>query len=236
MDKIIKLKDEGEMVLIPEGEFVFGINDEELQSLYRGKSDVSKYRAEFGEMPRQSVSLPNFYIDKFPVTNRQFGQFMSDSGYRKRPPYFKSSLWGGPDNPVVGIGWDDAAAYASWAGKRLPSEREWEKAARGTNGRLFPWGDDLEKTYCNCFESGLECTSKVGSFPESASVYGVHDMAGNVWEMTTDIWEGEMRVMRGGCYLTYQRFCRASARWAPSPEEMQSGPRWLGFRCVHTPV
>lgn len=235
MDEIIKLKDEVEMVLIREGEFTFGISDEELFALHKSKGAVTRYRDEFGEFPKQHVFLPNYYIDKFPVTNKQFRHFIEETRYRKRPSYFDSSIWGGPNHPVVGINWEDATAYATWAGKHLPSEHEWEKAARGNDGRLFPWGNELEGTLCNCSESGLECTSEVGSFPSSVSPYGVHDMAGNVWEMTTDYWTDDLRAMRGGCYLTYQRFCRATARWAPSFEELKRGPRWLGFRCVHIP-
>lgn len=235
MNETITLKDGAEMIRIPEGEFTFGISDEELYGLYKNKGSVTKYRDEFGELPKQKVFLPDFYIDKFPVTNRQFRRFMEETRYRKRPAYFDSTIWGGPNNPVVGINWDDATAYATWAGKHLPSEREWEKAARGGDERLFPWGNELDGTFCNCFESGLECTSEVGSFTASVSPYDVYDMAGNVWEMTTDNWTNEIRVMRGGCYLTYQRLCRTTARWGPSLEELNRGPRWLGFRCVYIP-
>lgn len=234
MEPIIKLRDAVEMMLIPEGEFIFGISDKELEELYGRKSAVSRSREMF-ELPQEKIFLPNYYIDKYPVTNRQFRQFMDDTKYRKRPPYFDSSIWGDPENPVVGINWEDATAYATWAGKLLPNEREWEKAARGPNGRLFPWGNEESKVICNCIESGLECTSKVGSFPSSKSFYGAEDMAGNVWEMTTDYWQEESRAMRGGCYLTYEIFCRTTARWAPSVQELKKGPRWLGFRCVYVP-
>jgi formylglycine-generating enzyme required for sulfatase activity len=235
MDDVITLKDGLEMVLIPEGKFTFGISDDELVNLYGKKSAVAKYRDEMGELPQEEVFLPNYYIDKYPITNRLFGQFLQETQHRKRPQYFDSSIWGSPNSPVVGINWEDATAYATWAGKHLPNEKEWEKAARGTDGRLFPWGEATAGASCNCAESGLECTSEVGSFPASASPYGIHDMAGNVWEMTTDYWTENLRAMRGGCYLTYQIFCRATARWAPSPEELRKGPRWLGFRCVYVP-
>jgi formylglycine-generating enzyme required for sulfatase activity len=234
-EKTIKRLDGAEMVLVAAGKFVFGISDEELEQLHRSANAIPKYRNEYGELDKQEVSLPHFYIDKFPVTNSLYRRFMEETSYKKRPRLIDSQIWGDPNHPVVAVDWDDASAYAKWTGKRLPTEREWEKAARGTDGRLFPWGNELEEIYCNCFESGLECTSGVGSFPSSASPYGVQDMAGNVWEMTTDKWDEGLFAMRGGCYLGYQRFCRATSRWAPDPEELRKGPRWLGFRCVYVP-
>ena len=223
------------MVLVPEGEFFFGITDTQLGELYRNPDFVQTFRTEYRELPGGYQSLPNYYIDVFPVTNELYRKFLRDSGYRRQPPLMDSQIWGRPDQPVVAVDWRDAIAYAEWAGKRLPSEREWEKAARGTDQRLFPWGNELIETNCNCAEVGLDCTTPVGSFAASASPYGVHDMAGNVWEMTTDHWEDESFAMRGGCYLTYLRFCRVTARWAPSPEELAEGASWLGFRCVYDP-
>src|SRR5262249_47619620 len=144
----------------------------ELEQLYRSKSAVAKYRAEMHELPKQTVNLPDYYMDKYPVTNRQFRRFLEDTRYPKQSHLFDSSIWGQPNHPVVGINWEDAIAYSIWAGKQLPSEQEWEKAARGTDGRLFPWGNEREGASCNSAESGLECTSEVGSFPTSASLYG----------------------------------------------------------------
>lgn len=235
MDPIIKLKDTVEMILIPAGEFIYGISDQELEQLYGRKSAVAKSRDEMFELPREEVFLPDYYIDKYPVTNRQYRQFLEETKYRKRPVYFDSSIWGDPENPVVGINWEDATAYATWAGKHIPTEQEWEKAARGADGRLFPWGNQRGRAICNCVESGLECTSRVGNFPLSASPYGVEDMAGNVWEMTTGYWYKNSRTMRGGCYITYEIFCRTTARWAADDAELRRGPRWLGFRCVYNP-
>ena len=225
-------KDEAEMVLIPAGDFVFGISDERLTTLYGQKSSVDRYRNEIQELHEKKVELPAYYMDRYLVTNRRYGLFLRDQPDIKRPPYLDSSLWGGAEQPVVGITWADATAFASWVEKRLPTEQEWEKAARGTEGQLFPWGDDLRKVYCNSTESGLECTSIVGSFPQSVSPYGLHDMAGNVWEMTSSKYDDNHNVMKGGSYLTYQIFCRVTARWYPSEDEMRRLPHWLGFRCV----
>ena len=232
---VIAGNDEAEMVRVEAGEFIYGISDEELTKLHRDPSAVDRYRKEFFELERQVLSLPEYLIDRFPVTNGQYRRYMSERSDVRRPRHMGSSIWGRDDTPVIGLNWEEAEAYATWAGKRLPTEEEWEKAARGTDGRLFPWGNSLEGTFCNCYEAGLESTSPAGSFPSSVSPSGALDMAGNVWEMTTGIWTGGARTMRGGSYLTYQRFCRVTARWAPATEEMERGPRWLGFRCVLVP-
>lgn len=230
---VTNAKDGGEMVLVPAGQFVYGITDEQLVELTSRKR-AERFRDEYSEARQSLLLLPDFYIDKFPITNQQYRRFLTETR-SKKPPLLDTSIWGSDQQPIVGVNWADADAYAKWCGKRLPSEREWEKAARGTDGRLYPWGDDPIESICNCAETGLECTSNVGSFPRSASPYGAHDMAGNVWEMTTDRFDEESFVMRGGCYLTYVSFCRSTARWAPSRKELREGPSWLGFRCVSDP-
>src|ERR1700730_9727728 len=106
MDPVIKRKDDSEMVVIPEGEFVFGISDDELEQLYGRKSAVTKQRDELFELPRESIYLPNYYIDRYPVTNALFHRFVEETKYRRRPSFFDSSIWGGPNNPVVGINWE----------------------------------------------------------------------------------------------------------------------------------
>jgi len=227
------LADDGaEMLLIPAGDFRIGISDESLEYLAGTRDRAKRFRIGHDELRPRSINLPDFYIDKYPVTNEQYRRFLKSSGYRKIPNKLDSSIWGSDRQPVVAIDWKDAEAYAAWCGKKLPSEEEWEKAARGTDGWLFPWGDEIHERRCNCFEAGLECTSVVGSFPKGTSPFGVHDMAGNVWELTTGEFDNSSRAMKGGCFLTYVRFCRASARWAPSKEELDKGANWLGFRCV----
>lgn len=235
MEASVVAKDGAEMVLVPEGKFLFGISDGQLLQLYRNPLSWKKFRTEYLELPPKEISLPSFYLDRYPVTNERYRRFLKETRYRKTPRLLDSTVWGSPNQPVVCVDWDDARAYARWAGKRLPTEAEWEKAARGTDGRIFPWGDEIRGTICNCAESGLDCTTPVGSFPASASPYGVHDMAGNVWEMTADKWGEGSFAMRGGSFLTYLRFCRATARWAPSEKSLKKGPEWLGFRCVFLP-
>jgi formylglycine-generating enzyme required for sulfatase activity len=222
--------DGAEMVLIPDGKFVYGISDEQLAGLGYSVRAINQYRRDFHEVFSQDVAISSYYIDKYPVTNEQFERFLKATQRSRRPKWIRSSIWGGPRQPVVGVNWKDATDYARWCGKRLPTEQEWEKAARGGEKRLFPWGNDSERVICNCAEAGLECTSDVGSFPLSNSPYGVQDMAGNVWEMTTGEWEPGVFAMRGGSFLTYIRFCRSTGRWAPDEDEMPSN--WLGFRCV----
>jgi formylglycine-generating enzyme required for sulfatase activity len=232
MQTSIFTDDGAEMVLVPEGNFVFGIGDDDLRDLAGSKSRAESFRKAYEEPRLQTLSLPSYYIDKYPVTNEQYRRFLSSTNYRKVPRKLDSSIWGSDRQPVVAIDLNDAKAYASWCGKRLPSEEQWEKAARGAEGRLFPWGDDLKERNCNSFEAGLECTSVVGSYPKGISPYGIHDMSGNVWELTTGQWDNELPAMRGGCYLTYLQFCRCTARWAPDREELREGAKWLGFRCV----
>jgi len=170
------------------------------------------------ERPAHTVCLPGFYIDTHEVTNAQFKQFVDATGYVTstennaltpedrtwRHPYgAESNAEEALDHPVVCISWEDANAYARWAGKRLPTEAEWEKAARGTDGRIYPWGDeDLTAAQANIADrsaalkwsdSSLDDTHKmaapVGSFPEGKSIYGAEDMAGNVWEWCLDWWD-----------------------------------------------
>jgi formylglycine-generating enzyme required for sulfatase activity len=236
-------KDSGEMIEIAGGRFYFGASDADLLELLDDDQKwMDEYRAEHHDLVEVERQNDPFWIDKYPVTNEQYERFIRET-YRDRPRHMDSNMWGRPRQPVVGVTWDDAEAYARWAGKRLPTEEEWERAARGTDHRLFPWGDyDESPKRCNSREAGLGATSEVGSFPGSASPEGVQDMAGNVWEMTTSPWPGpggQHKVMRGGCYSTYRHFCRVTARWTASSGEMDrrrgGPPTWLGFRCVWNP-
>lgn len=142
------------------------------------------------------VALPEFAISRVPITNAQYQLFVQASGHEpprgwtgQRPPRGKES------HPVVGVSWHDALAYCEWLGKvtgkpiTLPSEAEWEKAARGAeNARAHPWGDDFDRTRCNTEELGFGDTTPVGIFLNGKSPYGCLDMAGNVWEWTRSLW------------------------------------------------
>lgn len=205
------------------------------------------------EKPQKSIYLDAFMIGKYPVTNKEFAEFIAADGYQCRdywtedgwlwkenerinlPLYWCNIKWNGANFPVVGISWYEASAYTAWLSRktgeqyRLPSEAEWEKAARGVNGLDYPWGNSFAKELCNSAETGLQRSSPVGVFPGGKSSYGCMDMAGNVWEWCRD-WHadgylpesfvknptgpsyGSYRVVRGGSWHNSEDECRASYR------------------------
>ena len=228
-NRITCIKDRAEMILIPGGPFVFGMSQTEIQSL------LKRYQLPWAEiyateLPRQQRQGAAFYIDRYEVTNSQYEQFMKDTRSRQ-PKYSRRQLLNGPRQPVVGVGWADAEAYAKWAGKRLPTEEEWEKAARGTDGRAWPWGSVPNNAFYNGRAQAASAPVKVGSFsPSGDSVYGVSDMAGNVWEMTSGIWRDGGKVIRGGSFLNPVGDVRVTTRWAAG--DPVNGAVWLGFRCA----
>lgn len=224
---IVWPKDHAQMVLVPAGTFVYGISSRQRDSLLRALDTPHAGIFDL-EFPRQIRSTAAYYIDKFEVTNAQYQAFVVATGHRL-PKYWRSRLFNQPQQPVVGVGWADARAYAQWAGKRLPSEVEWEKAARGTDGRLWPWGNQPQGSRYNGHVQGNFAPVAVGSFPTGASPYGVMDMAGNVYEMTSSIWETGL-AMRGGSYLNAAAYVRTMFRW--SARDSTDGAQWLGFRCV----
>lgn len=211
---------------IPGGEFILGSDT--------GNED---------ETPQQTIFIDAFNIDIYPVTNAQYKEFVDATGHAP-PRHWENGTYpeGTADHPVTWVTWYDAQAYAEWAGKRLPTEFEWEKAARGTDGRIYPWGNEFDPSKCNSRESGLKGTSPVGSYPEGVSPYGVFDMAGNVWEWTADwykayrgsIYElgryGERyKVLRGGSWYDGQDSVRTTTRKSFDPNQ---GFSTIGFRCA----
>jgi len=232
---MIREADGMEMVYVPEGTFVMGSDD----------SDASD-----NEQPVRNVYLDAYWIDKYEVSNAQY-EMCVEAGECTAPYARKSSTrdsyYGNPtyDNyPVIYVDWNQASAYCAWAGGSLPSEAEWEKAARGPNGNKYPWGD--ESPSCNLANySGCEGdTSAVGSYPEGASYYGTLDMAGNVWEWVNDWYAtydkndtnnptgpgtGDYRVMRGGSWVNIAWVIRSADRSWSYPDD---GDGNRGFRCV----
>jgi len=165
-------KDGTRLVLIPEGEFLMG----------SGPEDGGAYD---DEKPQHRLYLPAFYMAVYPITNAQFARFVEETGYDAGSDWRKRFTPGKEDHPVVSINFYDARAYARWAGLRLPTEAEWEKAARGTDGRIYPWGNqwDAQKVrFGGENRQGYEDTCEVWAFPEGCSPYGMYNMIGNVWE------------------------------------------------------
>lgn len=231
--------DNAEMVFVPAGEFLMGSGANESGASH--------------EKPQHTVILDAFWIDRHEVTIAQYSLCV-DAG-KCKPPEARHSLKRGAyygvaqfDNyPVIDVTWADAQNYCTWAGKRLPTEAKWEKAARGTDGRIYPWGNDFEQSRVNNNEV-VGDTTEVGSYPNGASPYGALDMAGNVWEYVND-WYGERyysnsprtnptgppsgvyRVRRGGAMLNAQNNVRAAERNAVALDyhDFQNG-----FRCAQS--
>ena len=220
-------KDGAEMVLVPEGEFTMGITQQELLKIF--VMDKRQTPIFVTEVPARNVYLTSYYIDRYPVTNFQYQRFIEETGHRE-PMLLTHNLWGNPMQPVVFVGWEDARAYAKWAGKSLPTEAQWEKAGRGTDGRWWAWGHEFFDGHCNSREHGLERTSEIGLFDGGMSPYGCYDMCGNVWEMCDGRWLEDHPPMRGGCFLGSATFVRVTCRW--TPEDPVNGAHWLGFRCI----
>jgi len=222
--------DNKEMVLIPEGEFIMGSE-------------------EFGpETPQRTIFLPAYYIDIYPVTNQEYKVFMDATS--ALPPRH----WGGFDIPnglenhsVHRISWFEANLYAEWAGKRLPTEAEWEKAARGTDGRRWPWGNEFDEANALVWDRGeFLMTLPVDAHPGGASPYGVFEMGGNVEEWTADWYEAypgstykcnayghKFIALRGGSSFFTQNHARCAYRCFTRPEDSGiDGIAGCGFRCV----
>lgn len=214
----------GEMVEIPTGIFQYGDDKKQVK-----------------------IERP-FRIDIYPVTNRQFEAFIQDKGYQSedywsnkgkewrhennitQPGYWDEDKWNRPEHPVVGVSYYEAEAYAKWAGKELPTEEQWERTARGTDGRTYPWGDEFDKEKCNTYESGIGKTTRVTRYPNGISPEGCYDMAGNVWECTTNP-EVELRMLRGGSWNSTCGLARCTLRLMLNPNDRLNK---VGFRCVRT--
>jgi formylglycine-generating enzyme required for sulfatase activity len=241
---------EPEMILIPAGEFLMG-------------SDPTKDKyAEEREQPQYTLYLPDYYLAKTPVTNAQYAAFVQATGHTQ-PEHWKGGKppRGKEEHPVVNVSWNDAVAYCGWlsgvTGESyfLPSEAEWGKGARGSDGRIYPWGNHWDAERCNSKEGGKGGTTVVGAYPQGASPYGLLDMAGNVWEWTRslqrrarwesgfksyynpeDVWENlkasDFVVLRGGAFNGSRRLVRCAYRLMHLPLHFY----WnIGFRVVVPP-
>ena len=200
------------------------------------------------EQPQHTLYLPDYRLARTPVTNAQYAAFVQAAGH-EQPKHWKGGKppGGKKDHPVVFVSWHDAEAYCRWLAEatsrpyRLPSEAEWERGARGSDGRIWPWGNQWDAQRCNSVEGGPGDTTPVGAYPEGASPYGLLDMAGNVWEWVADWYDqspdrdpkgpdsGQSRVMRGGSWydVAYGALCATRGRNRPVNRY-----NCIGFRCA----
>lgn len=241
---IVWPNDGKDMVFIPGGAFVMGSDE--------GSPN---------HQPQHQLVVADFYVDRWPVTNAEYKKFADATGHPV-PNYEVSWCdtqgynWdpqtrlypeGKADHPVVLVTWEDAMAYAAWAGKRLPTEAEWERAARGTEGRRYPWGNDLGSGRCNCKEAGLHHTSPIGAFsPQGDTPEGLVDMVGNVWEWTNSLFapfpydpnDGResrqalgFRVLRGASWVNDAQVANCLSRLDGDFQFYNN----VGFRCAVSP-
>ena len=228
-------RDGKRMLLIPAGWFTMG----------------SACGACEDETPEHRVYLDAFYIDETPVTNAEYERFLNANPLYTAPPGWDKLQRTLPrrqaEQPVVNVAWEDAQAYARWAGKQLPTEAQWEKAARGTDRRVYPWGDDFDPTRCNMWESAIFDKTPVTRYaPRGNSPYGVIDMVGNASEWCADWYaadyyqhsppqnplgpeSGIFRVLRGGAWCSDRVDLRAANRHFYYPRYRDVT---VGFRCV----
>ena len=259
------LNDVSDMAFIRVGKFFRGSNFEENKAAFKmcRKYDKSCKLWWFSdEYPGKLVSLDNYWIDIYEVTNEKYLEFVKATGH---PPALDNScttdaclegnLWQGASfpsaisrQPVTQVNWYDADAYCKWRGKRLPTEAEWEKAARGPSGNSYPWGESSPKGRAsyNRKWKGIYTMTNVGSYPNGVSLYGVHDMAGNVWEWVDDWYnrtyytygtksnpkgyvEGEFKSLRGGSWVNFPDSLRSAFRRWSRPDVRFND---TGFRCA----
>lgn len=192
--------------------------------------------------PQWKVTIPSFALDRYPVTNGEYAAFLQATGRPAPPGWTRNNLPADHANhPVVHVTWFDASAYAEWAGKRLPTEIEWEYAARGPQGLLFPWGNTWEEGRCAL---DMEQVLPVGQFPHGASFCGAEDLLGNVWEWTASDYEAypggqpsihygaKYRVIRGGAAVTYYSWPQVRFAYQRGRLFAAGHNDITGFRCA----
>jgi formylglycine-generating enzyme required for sulfatase activity len=239
-DTRIRDKDGAVMVYVPAGEFWMGSDDDDPD-------------ADDDEKPMHKVFVDAFWIDQTEVTNAQYKKCV-DAGACSPPSssesYARKSYYGNSDYddyPVISVSWPQAQEYAAWVGGRLPTEAEWEYAARGPDGDIYPWGNDSPNDSLLNYDDNVGDTTVVGSYPDGASWCGALDMAGNVWEWTSSRYkpypydptdgrenpDSGKRVARGGSFIDSGVFARPSFRAWGSPDYVWS---YRGFRLVASPA
>jgi formylglycine-generating enzyme required for sulfatase activity len=223
-----------------------------MRSVPAGDFSMGSANGDLNEQPVHTVHLDAYTIDQYEVTNALYKACVTAGGCKINGPINSSATieryYGNPkfdQYPVVSVSWEMAKAYCEWRGARLPSEAEWEKAARGSDGRTYPWGDGLDASYANFDQND---TSPVGSYPKGQSVYGVYDLAGNVWEWVNDWYAadyyqaspaanptgpdtGEFHVLKGGSWYFSDLGLRSAYRSAAAPDYTRPT---IGFRCARS--
>ena len=238
------------MMLVPAGEFIMGTNRTDPENTHLKIGTVKPLYKD--QHPEHKVHLDAFYIDQYEVTNREYKRFIDTTQFPDLPGHWEEGTFpeGKGGLPVTNITWREAFTYALWAGKRLPTEAQWEKAARGTDGRLFPWGDEYNKGWANVGIDGAKALAAGGSYPKDVSPFIIYDMAGNVMEWTSSWYQPypgnayqfkkfgkEFKVLRGngfqkGGHYFLEAYRYAFYRTEAKPDEYFEN---VGFRCV-TPV
>lgn len=251
---LIGPKPEEDMVSIPAGEFIMGSTEEEALAAYElCQEEEEEYCLKedyLAEYPQRKVFLKNFYIDKKEVSNEEYRMFIESTGHRP-PLYWNNSNLNSSMQPVVGVSWDDALAYCQWLGKRLLTEEEWEKAARGMDGRKWSWGNEWDGANLNHGKGGRPGYDETDGYLYTAPVgvslgvspYGVFNMAGNVLEWVVDDFKAypgndrflhddfgmPYKVIRGGSYIYGKADNRLTVRFYDVPEYRDED---VGFRCA----
>jgi formylglycine-generating enzyme required for sulfatase activity len=259
---MVSPKDGVALVYVPAGEFEMGTTYESVVEIMAGCSgcDINHY---LDSLPQHTVYLDAFWIDRTEVTNQMYAVFLNemdnlfeggvnwlDSGNEEVEITSSADNWivesGKEKHPVFGVSWYGARAYCEWVGRRLPTDAEWEKAARGTDARKLPWGDISANSSLLNYDNNIGWTTEVGSYPDGASPYGALDMAGNVWEWVAD-WYGEdyyensptsnppgpdfgaTRILRSGSWSRPERNVLSSQRSGFNPDSIFD---YIGFRCA----
>jgi formylglycine-generating enzyme len=247
---VIETREPADMVHVPAGPFIRGSTDDQVGAWTAGCGGGCRADEFQDEAPQRTITLKGFYIDRTEVSVAQWHQFVAATGYRTTaeqkgdPIQFTWRAFDWPDrqdHPVRWLSWEDANAYCQWAGKRLPTEAEWEKAARGTDGRTWPWGNNWDEALVPHGD-----TVPVDSYPDAASPYGLLGTAGNVWEWVAD-WHdpgyygaapntdplgpqtGADRVLRGGGFNNANWALRTAHRHSGGPTGYSMDH---GFRCA----
>ncbi len=238
----ISPKDGMTLLYVPAGEFLMGSTD----------ADMNAAR---DEKPQHAVTLDDYWIDQSEVTNFQYAKCVADDGACTPPSATRSEnrydYYGGSEfynYPVIYVNWDQANAYCSWAERRLPTEAEWEKSARGTDGRTYPWGNESPDARLLNYNANVGDTTEVWKYPDGRSLYGAYDMAGNIWEWVNDWYDyayyqsspslnplgpdtGQYKVLRGGSWVNID--ARSANRYWYVPRVTYDV--LIGFRCARSP-